>query len=53
MTNVLIWGIGGRMGKTLLNCLNNNQNTNAIGGVDKFANKAEYSIPIFNSVSEI
>ena len=53
MTNVLIWGIGGRMGKTLLNCLNNNQNTNAIGGVDKFANKAEYSIPVFNSVSEI
>ncbi len=53
MTNVLIWGIGGRMGRTLLECLNKNGNANAIGGVDKFANKADFNIPIFNSVSEI
>ena len=53
MTNVLIWGIGGRMGRTLLECLNKNSNANAIGGVDKFANKADFNIPIFKSVSEI
>ena len=41
MTNVLIWGIGGRMGRTLLECLNKNSNANAIGGVDKFANNKE------------
>ena len=48
MTNVLIWGIGGRMGRTLLECLNKSSNANAIGGVDKFANKADFNIPIFN-----
>lgn len=53
MTNVLIWGIGGRMGRTLLDCLNKNNNASAIGGVDKFANKTDFNIPIFNSVSEI
>lgn len=53
MTNVLIWGIGGRMGKTLLECLNKNPYTTAVGGVDKFANKADFNIPVWSSVSEI
>lgn len=53
MTNVLIWGIGGRMGKTVLNCLNNNQNASAVGGVDKFAKQEDFSIPIFSRVSDI
>ena len=53
MTNVLIWGIGGRMGKTLYDCLNKNENTNVIGGVDKFANQKDFSVPVFNSISDI
>ncbi len=53
MTNVLIWGICGRMGKTLYDCLNKNENTNVIGGVDKFANQKDFSVPVFNSISDI
>ena len=53
MTNVLIWGIGGRMGRTLLECLNKNEYTTAVGGVDKFANQADFNIPIFQNVSDI
>lgn len=53
MTNVLIWGIGGRMGRTLLECLNKNEYTKAIGGVDKFANQADFNIPVFQNVSDI
>ncbi len=53
MTNVLIWGIGGRMGRTLLECLNKNEYTTAVGGVDKFANQADFNIPIFQNISDI
>lgn len=53
MTKVLIWGIGGRMGKTLLECLNKNEYTQAVGGVDKFAKQSDFSIPVFNNVSDI
>ncbi len=53
MTNVLVWGIGGRMGRTLLECLNKNEYTTAVGGVDKFANQADFNIPIFQNVSDI
>lgn len=53
MTNILIWGIGGRLGKTVLNCLEKNNNAVAIGGVDKFANKEDFKLPIFASASEI
>lgn len=53
MTNVLIWGIGGRMGRTLLECLNKNEYTTAVGGIDKFANQADFNIPIFQNISDI
>lgn len=53
MTKVLIWGIGGRMGRTLLECLNKNEYTQAIGGVDKFAKQSDFSIPVFNNLSDI
>lgn len=53
MTKVLIWGIGGRMGRTLLECLNKNEYTQAVGGVDKFANQADFTIPVFKNVSDI
>lgn len=53
MVNVLIWGIGGRLGKTVLECLKKNTNATAVGGVDKFAKKEDFDIPVFNSVSEI
>lgn len=53
MTKVLIWGIGGRMGKTLLDCLNKNDYTQPVGGVDKFAKQSDYVVPVFNKVSDI
>lgn len=53
MTKFLIWGIGGRLGQTLLQCLNKNNYAQAVGGVDKFAEQANFQIPVFKETSEI
>ncbi len=53
MTNILIWGVGGRLGRTLLSCIDASDNANAIGGVDKFADATSFNIPIFSGVSDI
>lgn len=53
MTNILIWGVGGRLGGTVLKCLDSNLLAKAVGGVDKFADPINYSIPIYNTACEI
>ncbi len=53
MTNILIWGVGGRLGRTVLSCIDASENTKASGGVDKFADPADFNIPIFKGVSDI
>lgn len=53
MTNILIWGIGGRLGRTVLACMDKYENATAIGGVDKFANQADFNVPVFAHSNEI
>lgn len=53
MIKVLIWGIGGRMGKNVLECLSSFENAQCVGGVDKFADKNLYSVPVFASGKDI
>lgn len=53
MTNILIWGIGGRLGTTLLSCLKKDDNACAVGGVDKYANPNDFDIPVFSEINEI
>lgn len=49
MTKVIIYGIGGRLGQTLLNCINNDDSVTAVAGVDKFCDKSIFSIPVYDN----
>lgn len=47
MIKVLIWGIGGRLGKTVLESAKLDNEIQIVGGVDKFANPKEFQVPVF------
>ena len=51
--NILIYGIGGKMGKMLIDGLTNDTEATLIGGVDKFADPAKFDVPVFKSASDI
>lgn len=52
MINILINGIGGKMGRKLLDAVNNISEFNIIAGVDKSA-VADIAIPVFEDISDI
>ncbi len=51
--NILIYGIGGKMGKMLIEGLEKDTEATLCGGVDKFADPAKFDVPVFKSASEI
>lgn len=51
--NLLIWGIGGKMGKTLVECLENDEQATITCGVDKFADPSSFNVPVFKNASDI
>ena len=51
--NILIYGIGGKMGKMLIDGLTNDTEATLIGGVDKFADPQKFDVPVFKSASDI
>ncbi len=53
MTKILIWGVGGKMGKNILECLQSFDNAQCIGGVDKFADSSQFSVPVFKCGKDI
>lgn len=53
MTKILIWGIGGKMGKNILDSIPSFQNAQCVGGVDKFADPSKFDVPVFNCGKDI
>ena len=51
--NILIWGIGGKMGKMLVDGLANDSEATLVAGVDKFADPAKFDVPVFKTGSDI
>lgn len=49
MTRILIWGIGGRMGKAVYECASSLDDIQIVGGVDKFSNPNDFTVPVFTS----
>ncbi|MCL1901715.1 MAG: 4-hydroxy-tetrahydrodipicolinate reductase, partial [Firmicutes bacterium] len=47
MTNSIICGAGGKMGKVVFEIAKNIQNVKIVGGVDKFAEAKNFSFPLF------
>lgn len=51
--NILINGIGGKMGKMLIDGLANDIEATLVGGVDKFADASKFDVPVFKSAKDI
>lgn len=52
--NILIHGIGGKMGKTLFAVLKERKDARAVCGVDKFADPAAFQgLPVYKSLDEV
>ncbi|MDR3186569.1 MAG: 4-hydroxy-tetrahydrodipicolinate reductase [Christensenellaceae bacterium] len=50
--NILIYGIGGKMGKVLLSVAKKNTEIDVICGVDMFAKPADFCVPVFKSIRD-
>jgi len=48
MTNIIICGAGGKMGKVVFDIAKNNPNVKIAAGVDKFADPKNFSFPLFS-----
>lgn len=53
MTNVLIYGIGGKMGHNVLEGLSACDNIRAVAGVDKFADESMFKVPVYKSANDV
>lgn len=53
MTKILIWGIGGKMGRNILDSLPSFQDAVCVGGVDKFADPSKFDVPVFKCGGDI
>lgn len=51
--NVLVYGIAGTMGKIVYNTLKNHPTAKAVCGVDKFANQADFDIPVYTDIKDV
>lgn len=47
MTRYIIWGIAGRLGHTVMDCIAKTDNAELVCGIDKFADQKNFSIPVY------
>lgn len=53
MTDMIICGIGGKMGANLLNALSEHPDVRCVGGLDAYADPSKFSVPVFAKPSDI
>lgn len=53
MTKIIICGIGGKMGKTILSVLPNFKDIECVGGIDAYANPADFTVSVYAHPSQI
>lgn len=53
MIKLLIWGIGGKMGRTVSELASADGGFEIVGGVDKFADPAKYDVPVFRDGAQV
>jgi 4-hydroxy-tetrahydrodipicolinate reductase len=51
--NILVNGIGGKMGKFLVDLLSLDEEATLVAGVDKFADPKNFSVPVFSSFKDV
>lgn len=53
MTNIVICGIGGKMGLKILETLQNFDDVACVAGIDAYADKSKFSVPVFDKPQDI
>lgn len=53
MTNIVICGIGGKMGLKILETLQNFDDVTCVAGIDAYADKSKFSVPVFDKPQDI
>ena len=53
MKNIVICGIGGKMGMKILETLQNFDDVTCVAGIDKYADKSKFSVPVFDKPQDI
>ncbi len=53
MTDIIICGIGGKMGANILKALADYDDVRCVGGVDAYADPTKFSVPVFAKPSDI
>lgn len=53
MTNIVICGIGGKMGIKVLETLQNFDDVTCVAGIDAYADKSKFSVPVFDKPQDI
>ena len=46
MTDMIICGIGGKMGANLLNALSEHPDVRGVGGIDAYADPSKFAVPV-------
>ena len=47
MTDIIICGIGGKMGANMLKALEDYDDVRCVGGIDAYADPSKFSVPVF------
>ena len=53
MKNIVICGIGGKMGMKILETLQNFDDVTCVAGIDAYADKSKFSVPVFDKPQNI
>ena len=53
MTDIIICGIGGKMGANILKALEDYDDVRCVGGIDAYADPSKFSVPVFKKPSDI
>lgn len=51
--NILIYGIGGRMGRVVYSTINSDNELNVVCGVDKFLDNNDFNVPVYKEIKDV
>ena len=51
--NILIYGIGGRMGRVLYSTIKSDNELNVVCGVDKFLDNNDFNVPVYKEIKDV
>lgn len=53
MTKIIVCGIGGKMGRKILETLASFDDVTCVAGIDAYTDKSQFSVPVFDKPQDI